>query len=541
MTLAGELERARPEFEAGDWSTALRRWMDIDPAELRPDDLGRLGVAAYLGGHDQTALDALHHAFAAELDNANVPAAVRCAFWMAMIATMAGDPVVGQGWTARANRLLADHDADVVERGYIEIVRMYAHIDAARWPQAFDCARAVAETGHRHHDPDLVAVGIASQGRLTLEGGRVPEGLALFDEAMTRVAAGEVSAVFAGQVYCTMIEGCQRVLDVGRAATWTAALTRWCDRQPGLVPFTGQCAVHRGQMCTLSGAFRDAIAEFDAALARYLDTSASAAGLAFAERGEVYRILGDLDNAELSFSQAGAHGYDPQPALARLWLARGRAQAAAGAAQRLLLESTEPVLRARILPGAVEILLATGAVAQSRPLAAELAEIGDRFGCVALQAKAAFASGTVELADDDPAGALPYLRKARQQWMELHCPYEAARCQAAIGRGLLALSDSDSARAELAAAGRIFDALGARPDAEAVADLLGPDAHPAGLSDREVEVLRLVATGRSNGQVAETLTLSEKTVSRHLSNIFAKLDVNTRTAATAYAYEHGLM
>ncbi|MDY6809694.1 MAG: LuxR C-terminal-related transcriptional regulator [Actinomycetota bacterium] len=541
MAVAGELERARAEFEAGDWSTALRLWMTVEPDDLRPDDLGRLGVAAYLGGHDQTAVDALQRAFAAELDDANVPAAVRCAFWVAMIASMAGDPVVGQGWTARAARLLADHDADVVERGYIEVLRMYAHIGAAEWPLAFDSAREITDVGLRHHDSDLVAVGIASQGRLTLEGGRVPEGLSLFDEAMTGVAAGEVSAVFAGQVYCTMIEGCQRVFDVGRAATWTQALTRWCDRQPGLVPFTGQCAVHRGQMCKLFGGFRDAIAEFDAALARYRETSAPAAGLAFAERGEVYRILGDLDNAERSFADAEAHGYDPQPALARLWLARGRSHAAAAAAHRLLVESGDPVDRAHILPGAIEILLATGSVDESRSLATELTEISKRFGCVALQAAAAFCSGTVELADNDPAGALPYLRKARHLWLGLNCPYEAARCQAAIGRGLFALSDADSARHELTAASRVFADLGTRPDAEAVAGLLRPGTHPNGLSDREVEVLQLVATGRSNSQIAQRLTLSEKTVSRHLTNIFAKLDVNTRTAATAFAYEHDLM
>ena len=154
---------------------------------------------------------------------------------------------------------------------------------------------------------------------------------------------------------------------------------------------------------------------------------------------------------------------------------------------------------------------------------------------------AAQASGAVELAGGDAAGALPYLRKAQQLWTRTESPYERARVQVLTGRALAALGDAQSSRRELEAARSAFRRLGARPAADEVSALLAPGAIPAGLTAREVEVLRLVASGRSNAQIATDLVLSEKTVARHLSNIFGKLDVGSRTAAAAYAFEHGLV
>ncbi|WP_040530397.1 LuxR family transcriptional regulator [Gordonia rhizosphera] len=541
MAVTDELERAREHFDAGEWGAALRTWESIDQGRLSADDLEDLAVAAYLVGRDSTAAEALQRAFQTCIDDADTLGAARRACWIAMIMSMAGQPAVGQGWASRAERLLDEFDEDVEERGYLEMNHVYAHLAVGELDEATESARRVADAGRRFANPDLFAAGISAEGRIILERGNVREGLALFDEAMVSVTAGEVSAVFAGMVYCTMIEGCQDVSDFGRAAAWTAALSQWCDRQPGLVPYRGQCAVHRGQICALHGAFSDAITEFDDALRRYRETSSPAAGFALALRGDIYRLTGEPDSAEDSYEQAAEFGYEPQPGLALLWLSRGRRDAALGAIRRLLVESQQPVERSRILPAAIEILIAAGELEQARESARELDHIACGFSCVALQAMAAYAAGAVELSDGDPAGALPYLRKARQLWIDLDCPYETARAQVLIGRGLRALSDTRSADATLAAAHRTFVDLGAKPAADEVAGLLTPEGFPAGLTDREVEVLRLVATGRSNGQIAAELVLSEKTVSRHLTNIFTKLDVNTRSAATAYAYEHGLM
>jgi DNA-binding NarL/FixJ family response regulator len=399
----------------------------------------------------------------------------------------------------------------------------------------------ITDYGRRFADPDLIANGLNAQGRMLLYSGQVAEGLALLDEAMIGISTGHVSPIFAGQIYCSMIEACQEISDFGRAAEWTSALTSWIDAQPGLVPFTGQCAVHRGQIMRARGAFTDAIDEFEQATRRYVSADTPApAGLAMAECGGVHRILGDLAAAEAAYERAVGFGHEAQPGLALLWLARGRTAAALGAVHRLLAEPRDPVHRSQLLPGAVEILLAAGEVDRARALAEELAGIADSFGCVALQAMADHARGSALLAAGDAGAAAPVLRRAMHAWQGLAAPYEAARARHLMGVALRDLADEESAANELTACMRAFRELGAAPAAREVARLLAPE-HPGGLTEREVEVLRLVATGRSNPEIAATLVLSEKTVARHLSNIFTKLDVGSRTAAAAFAFENRLV
>lgn len=243
----------------------------------------------------------------------------------------------------------------------------------------------------------------------------------------------------------------------------------------------------------------------------------------------------------MAYRVAADHGYDPQPGLALLWLAQGEADAARHALDRLLAGADGPVQRLRLLPAHVEVLLAAGEVEDARHTAGELGELATRYGSLSLEAMAAHAFGSVELAAGDALGALPYLRKAQQLWTRAGAPYETALARTLTGRALARAGDAGSARRELEAARAALGALGARPAAAEVSRLLAPPALPDGLTTREVEVLRLVASGRSNAQVAAALVLSEKTVARHLSNIFVKLDVGSRTAAAAYAFTHGLV
>jgi ATP/maltotriose-dependent transcriptional regulator MalT len=335
-----------------------------------------------------------------------------------------------------------------------------------------------------------------------------------------------------------MIEACQEIDDFDRAARWTAALTTWCAQQPGLVPFTGQCAVHRGQIMRAQGAFDEALTEFDLAVERYLAAQTPApAGLAMAERGDVLRVRGDLTGAQAAYERAVAFGHEPQPGLALLWLAHGRTEAAAAAIRRLLGEVGDPVHRSRLLPAAVEVLLATGQHDQAAALAAELQSIGGSFGCPPVEARAGHAAALVALESGDPAAAMPLLRQARAVWERLGGRYETARCRLQLGRALHALGDEESAITELVAARRAFAELGAAPAEREAATMIAP-TYPSGLTAREVEVLRLVAAGKSNPEIAAQLFLSEKTVARHLSNIFTKIDVTSRTAAAAFAYEH---
>jgi DNA-binding CsgD family transcriptional regulator len=448
---------------------------------------------------------------------------------------------VGNGWAARAERLLDGQPEDVVERGYLRIHDFFRCLDTGDFPGALAVGDDIVAVARRHGDPDLLAQGLVCKGRLLLYAGRVPEGLALLDEAMVGVAAGELSPIFAGTVYCAMIEGCQEVLDFARASAWTAALTRWCDSQPDLVPFTGQCAVHRGQILRLHAAYPEALAEFEDACRRYAAAGADpAAGLALGERGDVLRIRGDFAAAEASYDEASGYGYEAQPGRALLMVARGRIPGALAAVRRLLAETGDPVHRSRLLAGAVEVLLAGDALPEAEAAAGELSTIADGFGCAGLRASAAYCAALVALAADDPDRALPHARLAARLWGELRAPYEVARSKLLAGRAVRLLGDEDSATAELTAAFRTFDELGAVPARQEAEKLLGRST-AGGLTGRELDVLRLVAVGNSNAEIAERLVLSDKTVARHLTNIFAKLDVPSRTAAVAYARDHDLL
>jgi DNA-binding CsgD family transcriptional regulator len=540
MGVVDELVKGREAFERREWAAAQDRLSGVERERLSSDDLLRLGLAAYLSGDHESCIEALQQAYQAELDAGESLGAIRIAFWLGLILLTRGDLAVGGGWVARAQRLLADEPADVVERGYLLIHEMHQHIGRGDFPGALEIAPKITEYGRRFGDPNLTAMGLSSQGRLMLYAGHVPEALALLDEAMIGVTTSAVSPVIAGHVYCTMIEGCQEISDYARVAEWTRALTRWCRTQPDLVPFTGQCAVHRAQVMRAHGAFPAALEELDRAYRRYTEAGQSpAAGLALSERGDILRVTGAYAEAEKAYAQASGYGHDPQPGLALLWLAMGRPAAAAGAIRRLLQEAANPVFRARVLPAAVEVLLADGDVDAARSAMAEMTLIAESFGCTALRATAAYCAGCVHLISGDAAAALVELRRSWQLWSGLGAPYEAARARMMIGATFREMGDQDSALAELAAARKTFSELGAQQGL-LDADRLLPRNLPAGLTAREVEVLKLVAAGKSNPTIAAELVLSEKTIARHLSNIFTKIDVSSRTAAAAYAFEHHL-
>lgn len=359
---------------------------------------------------------------------------------------------------------------------------------------------------------------------------------------MIGIAEGEVSAPFAGEIYCSLIEACQEVCDLGRAAEWTAALTRWPETQPGLLMFTGQCAVHRGQIMRVRGAYREALDEFRAAWRSVHRDLGRRTPLGWrrlsGERSCACWVATTRPRARTTRRVATATSPNPGSPCCG-WLAAAPTPRGPPACA-LLAEADGPVQRARLLPPVVEILLAVGEVERARETARELQELASSFKCSALLAMAASAAGRLELDTGDAAGALPYLRRAAQQWTQLGCPYEAARAKMLIGRACFVLGDVGSSSRHFEAAGRAFTELGAMPALAELNRLTLPTRPPDGLTDREVEVLRLVAAGKSNAQIAEALVLSDRTVARRLSNIFDKISVPSRTAAAAYAYEHDL-
>jgi DNA-binding NarL/FixJ family response regulator len=368
---------------------------------------------------------------------------------------------------------------------------------------------------------------------------------------MVSVTAGEVGRITSGIVYCAVILECMRMFDVARATEWTRALSAWCDGQPDLVPYRGQCLVHRAQLQQAAGDWQGALTTIVSACRRLIDPPHPALGLAYYQQAELHRLVGAFDDAELEYREASRSGYQPMPGLAQLELVRGDGSAAATTIRRTLQEVSNPFERALLLAAAVEIFRVTGDAGDARVAADELAVLAAGARSELLGAIAAHAMGTVDLIEGDPAAALTHLRAAAAAWQHLHMPYEAARTAVLAGLSCAALGDGTSAALEFGNARNAFIELGANPDLDRLQSLTGELGAPANagraphgsrsLTRREREVLVQVAAGKTNREIAAELTISEHTVGRHLENIFAKLGVTSRAAATAYAYEHDLV
>jgi DNA-binding CsgD family transcriptional regulator len=545
VTEVDRIRRGRRLIGERAWREAFETLAEADREQpLGESDLELLATAAFMLGRDEDHARALERAHHLYVDSGAVPGAVRCAFWVGLNLATRGELGPASGWFSRAQRLLASDDEDSVERGYLMLPTVLQHVAAGEWDRAISVAAAAAEIGERFADRDLFALAAHEQGHALVKIGRAGEGFGLLDEAMVAATAEELSPVVTGLVYCSVIAKCRDLFELRRAQEWTAALTAWCDRQPEMVAYTGQCLVHRAEIMQLRGAWPEALDEAQRAGQRFaLAGSDRAAGNAAYTEAEVHRLRGEDGAAERAYAEASRRGWEPQPGLALLRLTQGEIGAASASIRRSLGENSDPLARARLLPAYVEIALAGGEPVEAETACEELEKIAEQQGGVMLEAMAASARGAVDLARDDAAAALVALRRGWQRWEELDAPYDAARARALIGLACRVLGDGDAAALELAAARSDFEQLGAAPDLSRLDQLIGaPGVIPThGLTPRELEVLRLVAAGNSNREIASKLIISEHTVARHLQNIFAKLGVSSRTAASAYGFEHGLI
>jgi len=543
MSTADALDRGRESFARRAWADAHARLSAADEeTPLQPDDLQRLATAAYLAGADVDSADAWARAHQEHLARGDQRRGG--AFWLAFQLLSKGQTARSGGWLARAQRLLDEGQHDCVERGYLLLPDALKSLASGDAGGAYDTFGRAAEIADRFDDPDLSTLARLGRGQALIRRGDVDEGATLLDEAMVAAEAGDLSPVVVGTVYCGVIETCQEIFDLRRAREWTEALTRWCEAQPQLVPYRGQCRVRRAEIMRLQGAWSDAMEEARRACERLsAPPGEPAAGLAYYQLAELHRLRGEFSEAEKAYGEASKWGRKPQPGLALLRLAQGQVDGAAAASRRLMDEARDRETLSRVLPAHVDIMLAAGDVEAARAGADELSEIAAALDAELLRARAARARGAVHIAEGDARSALDVLREAWAIFKELEARYEAADIRVLIGRACREMEDEDTAAMEFEAARWAFQRLGAAPDLARLDALTRPtapgDSH--GLTPREVEVLHLVASGSTNKSIATQLSISERTVERHLSNIFTKLGVSSRTAATAFAYEHGLV
>jgi DNA-binding NarL/FixJ family response regulator len=534
--------RGRDALARSAWREAFLALSEADRAvALSASDLEALAWSAYMVGDTDGYVAVLERAHRAHLEAGDVLPAVRLAFWIGHSLLFRGQAVAAGGWFAQAQRLFDESGQDGAERGWLLIPTWLQQMGVGDYESGYATASEGADIARRFDDADLLWLARADQGRALINMGRVADGLRVVDEMFVIATAGQLSPVVTGIVYCNTIAYCVDGYALDHAREWTAALTRWCERQPEMEEHFGFCLVHRAELHHLSGAWTTAHEESERAAATHNrgQLNQLIRGKAAYVQGELHRVAGDFAAAEKSFRDANALGHEPQPGLALLRLVQGKPDAAAAAIRRATGESTQPLRRARLLPAYVEISIAVGEFDRAQAAVDELEAIASTFGG-ALAVMAAGAKGALLVAREEPREALIALRPAMEGWQRLGAPYEEARTRVLIALACREVGDHDTAELELDTARAAFGQLGATPDQARVDALVGRGDAGEGLTAREVEVLRLVATGRSNSEIASALVISEHTVARHVQNIFGKLGVSTRTAAAVYAFEHRL-
>jgi DNA-binding CsgD family transcriptional regulator len=508
------------------------------------DELERQATAAYLSGADDEAQALWTRAHAEHLRNEDIPRAARCISWIVLDLFNHREWARGSGWLARGLSLLDSVD-DSPAHGLLSVLDSRNRLRQGDTDAAAEAAYRATDLSRQFDDPELYVFSRLALALVHARAGKNAEAASLFDEIMVGVTVDDVSPIAAGVVYCAVIEACRSTFDFGRAREWTVALDRWCSTQPRMVAFRGKCLVHRSEILRNSGAWSEALAEAQ----RACDWSGPQpssflypAGAAFYELGEIHRLRGDVQEATAAYRRASEHGHAPEPGLTLLQFASGKRDLAATAIRRLLSERQASVFRAEILLAAVEILTSAADFATAGAAANELAELSDQHDALPLKAMAAEAMGQMRLVEGDLSAALRSLREAWKLWQDLDVPYRAARVRVTLGQACRQLGDHVAAEFELDAARRFFLGVSAQPDLARIDTMTSArtaDTH--GLSAREVQVIELVAAGKTNRQIARQLSISVRTVDRHVSNILLKLNLPSRSAATAYAHKHDLL
>jgi DNA-binding CsgD family transcriptional regulator len=539
------VREANEAFQRHAWRSAREAYAALgERSTLSLDDIERHAIAAHLVGDESGSRDALARGYRESLSHEDVTRAARFAFWLGQSLMFAGEMAQSGGWLGRARSLLSERGVDCVEWGYLMVPAGIAQLesrDASGARTTFTNARVIAR---RFADQDLLAMAGHGLGRALIRLGLTGEGMAVLDEVMVCVTANEVSPMIVGDVYCGVLEACNEVFDVRRAREWTAALSRWCESEPDVVPYRGPCLVHRVEVMRLGGDWEDALEEARRACDWLsLPTSPEGPADAFYQLAELHRLRGEYASAEEAYRSASRLGRSPEPGLALLWLARGRSGAAEAAVRRALEETQDRAKRAGLLAAHVDILLEAGKADDAQVAAEALRTLAAELDALVVRALADRAEGSVLIAQGQARPALAPLRRAWSAWQQLEAPYEAARVRVLLASACHALGDEESAAMEIDAARWVFERLGAVPELARMTARAAPASPTAAgsLTPRELEVLSLIAAGETNRTIATALVISEHTVARHVQNMLQKLGFSSRTSLAAYAVEQGLV
>lgn len=540
--MADALTRGREAYRRHAWEQAFTNLTSAVAEDgAAPDDLVMLARAAHLTGRDHECEEYLSRAHSRFLDDEEVEQAAECAFWLGFRLLHGGERARGGGWLARAQRTLDEAGVESGVRGLLLLPEALGSLGPDP-DRALDLFSQAYEIGRRFDHADLLILSRLGRGQALIRAGRTTEGIRLLDEVMVDVTAGDASPMIVGIIYCGVIDACHELFDLRRAHEWTEAFTRWCASEPDVVSFRGECLIRRAEIMQVHGKWSDAMNEAERAGERLSQPPGQrAAGAAYYRQGEIHRLRGEFEEAERDYREAERWGRSPHPGFALLRIAQGQTDAAEAGIRKALEEATGRRTRSNLLPAFVEILLAVGDVEGARAGADELSEIAEALDSPYFDALAEVAEGSVLLEQGDCRKGLTTLRGALTTFREFGAAYEEARTLVQIARACRGLGDDEACETELEEARSLFERLKAQPDLERLGVPTGEEQAPGGLTPRELEVLGLVATGMTNRAIADKLYISEKTVARHLSNIFNKLGISSRAAATAFAYEHDLV
>jgi ATP/maltotriose-dependent transcriptional regulator MalT len=538
---ADALEAARGLLATWAWTEAhdAAREAIVAPGQAAAERLDIIAEASWWLGRMDDCIDAREQAYAQYEAAGDFERAGQCAVWLWEHHQLKARPAIGGGWLRRARRALEAHP-DTTAYGDLALREAEVAHGSGDLAGAVKLAREALTLARGLRSVDLEAAALQTIGRILIDAGEVTEGLGHLDEAMLSTVEGRLTPYTTGKVYCSMISACEQLGDLRRAAEWTDATLRWSESHP-MAMWPGICRVHHAALLQQRGDWGAAEREARRACDELDGFHVGNVAAGYVEIGEIRRRLGDLDGAEAAFAQAEELCGQQSAGLALVRLAQRRVDTATAIITRMLADHTwNRLARGKLLPIRVQIAVAANDLEAAAEATAELEQIAGEYESTALSAAALTSRGRLQRAQGDAEAACATLREALQRWQQLDVPYEVATIRLLLGQSCRECGDEEGAVRSLATAASIFDRLGATLDARHIRDLTAEASLPAGLTAREGEVLSLAASGKTNKEIAATLHLSERTVARHLSNIFTKVGVTSRTAAAAFAYENDL-